>query len=79
MSVGVSEYPTHGDTPNALIGAADAALYRAKEGGRDQVVAARITTGKRAKKEPVAKRRPAKKKAAKKSPPKKHATPTAES
>ncbi len=78
MSVGAAEYPTHGDTPNALIGAADAALYEAKEAGRDQVLGAPPTPRKRTKKEGVAQRRPARKKAAKKSPSQKKATPKAE-
>ena len=40
MSLGVAAYPTHGDTADALIQAADAALYAAKAAGRDQVVVA---------------------------------------
>lgn len=36
-SVGVAVYPEHGDTLNDLLHAADAAVYEAKEGGRDQV------------------------------------------
>src|SRR5437879_13024639 len=30
VSVGVAEYPSHGDTPEALIASADAAVYRAQ-------------------------------------------------
>ena len=39
-SMGVAEYPTHGETPMELIAAADVALYRAKDEGRDRAVAA---------------------------------------
>ncbi len=39
-SMGVAEFPTHGTTPAELVGAADIALYQAKEQGRDRVVAA---------------------------------------
>jgi diguanylate cyclase (GGDEF)-like protein len=37
LSIGVSCFPTHGATGEALVAAADAALYRAKEEGRDRV------------------------------------------
>jgi diguanylate cyclase (GGDEF)-like protein len=40
VSVGIAEYPTHGDTPEELIASADAAMYRAKSQGRDRVVVA---------------------------------------
>ena len=40
ISIGVAECPAHGDTPESLIAGADAALYEAKDGGRDRVVAA---------------------------------------
>lgn len=40
LSLGVAEFPVHGDTPDALIAAADAALYQAKHAGGDRVVAA---------------------------------------
>jgi diguanylate cyclase (GGDEF)-like protein len=55
MSIGIAEYPTHGDTPEELIASADAAMYRAKGQGRDRVV----TAGERAEpgKEKTPKRR----------------------
>jgi diguanylate cyclase (GGDEF)-like protein len=37
ISVGVAEFPTHGENPAAVIAEADAALYEAKAAGRDQV------------------------------------------
>ena len=40
LSVGVAEYPRHGDSGDALIRVADAALYEAKRLGRDRVVVA---------------------------------------
>jgi len=40
LSVGIAEFPTHGSTGQDLIKAADKALYRAKQAGRDQVVVA---------------------------------------
>lgn len=42
ISIGVAEYPTHGDTPEELIAGADRALYLAKGAGRDRVM---IATG----------------------------------
>jgi diguanylate cyclase (GGDEF)-like protein len=36
ISLGGAVFPDHGDTPEKLIYAADMALLRAKEGGRDQ-------------------------------------------
>ena len=40
VSLGVAAYPEHGDTPETLLQAADAALYRAKRAGRDQLATA---------------------------------------
>ncbi|MBM4300410.1 MAG: diguanylate cyclase [Deltaproteobacteria bacterium] len=40
LSLGVAVYPDHGDTGVQLIRSADAALYRAKQAGRDRVMAA---------------------------------------
>jgi diguanylate cyclase (GGDEF)-like protein/PAS domain S-box-containing protein len=44
MSAGVAAYPEHGGTTEALIRAADMALYRAKGEGRDRAVVAEPTT-----------------------------------
>ncbi len=38
VSMGVAAFPDHGETMEILLRAADRALYRAKEQGRDQVV-----------------------------------------
>lgn len=46
LSVGVAEFPRHGDSGDTLIRVADAALYDAKRMGRDRVVVA--ATGERA-------------------------------
>ena len=43
LSIGVAEYPTHGDNADTLIAAADAALYQAKRRGRNRVVRASAT------------------------------------
>jgi len=40
ISVGVASFPQHGTSPKELMAAADAALYEAKRGGRDQVALA---------------------------------------
>ena len=42
VSVGVAALPEHGTSPNSLLDAADAALYRAKREGRDRVVVAEL-------------------------------------
>jgi diguanylate cyclase (GGDEF)-like protein len=42
ISVGVAAFPEHGTSPKELMAAADAALYEAKRGGRDQVVVASV-------------------------------------
>ena len=38
LSAGVASYPDKGATADALLRAADSALYRAKEEGRDRVL-----------------------------------------
>ena len=40
LSLGVSAFPIHGDTPDQLVAEADAALYLAKRAGGDRVVPA---------------------------------------
>jgi two-component system chemotaxis family response regulator WspR len=42
LSLGLGEFPTDGGTPEAVIAAADRALYRAKERGRNRVVTPRM-------------------------------------
>jgi diguanylate cyclase (GGDEF)-like protein len=37
VSIGLAEYPSHGDTPAKLIESADTALYSAKEAGRNRL------------------------------------------
>ena len=44
ISLGVACFPTHGSTGDAIIQAADVALYRAKADGRDRVVVADAMT-----------------------------------
>lgn len=41
VSVGVATFPRHGTTPDQVVRAADAALYEAKNAGRDRVAMAR--------------------------------------
>jgi diguanylate cyclase (GGDEF)-like protein len=38
ISLGLSYFPEHGADPETLLQAVDAALYKAKENGRNQVV-----------------------------------------
>jgi diguanylate cyclase (GGDEF)-like protein len=40
LSLGVAAFPDHGSTNDAILGAADTAMYRAKRDGRDRVVVA---------------------------------------
>jgi diguanylate cyclase (GGDEF)-like protein len=40
LSMGIAVYPEHGNTQDAILYAADGALYRAKQEGRDRVVVA---------------------------------------
>jgi diguanylate cyclase (GGDEF)-like protein len=40
ISLGVSEFPQHGSSLESLVAAADEALYRAKELGRNRVCVA---------------------------------------
>src|SRR5258708_34494353 len=40
ISIGVAEYPSHGDAAKSVIGQADAALYEAKRAGRERVTCA---------------------------------------
>lgn len=42
LSLGLAEFPTDGATPEAVVAAADNALYRAKEHGRNCVVTTRM-------------------------------------
>jgi diguanylate cyclase (GGDEF)-like protein len=46
-SLGVASYPEHGQSVEEVIRAADAALYRAKEAGRNRVELADPTAGSR--------------------------------
>lgn len=42
VSIGVAEFPTHGESPDAVMASADAALYSAKQHGRNIVKAATV-------------------------------------
>jgi diguanylate cyclase (GGDEF)-like protein len=42
MSCGVADYPSHGVTRDEVVAAADGALYRAKQAGRNRVMAATV-------------------------------------
>jgi len=44
LSVGIATYPFHGETHEAVFGAADAALYLAKSKGRNQTVISMMST-----------------------------------
>ena len=66
LSIGIAEYPQHGDTAESIISAADAALYQAKRGGRNRVVSA--TAGK-SKAKPRARGKSARGKSSGKKPP----------
>jgi diguanylate cyclase (GGDEF)-like protein len=37
ISLGIATYPIHGESANLLLAAADSAMYKAKENGRDQI------------------------------------------
>ncbi len=45
VSLGVAVYPEHGRTRDALLASADASLYKAKQDGRDRVVATEAGAG----------------------------------
>ena len=46
LSIGIAEYPKHGDTTESIVAAADAALYKAKRAGRNRVVGATVRKSK---------------------------------
>lgn len=48
LSAGVAEFPGHGADRETLLRQADAALYQAKQGGRDRVVRAQSRAGREA-------------------------------
>lgn len=49
VSIGVAAFPRHGDSPDAVLAAADAVLYEAKGAGRNRVVIAAGTRPKESK------------------------------
>ncbi|MCB2187831.1 MAG: diguanylate cyclase [Deltaproteobacteria bacterium] len=57
VSMGVAAYPANGDTYGEVLAAADAALYRAKTAGRDQVVRAGVSLKKTPRPKAIAHRR----------------------
>ncbi len=46
-SIGIASYPMHGENPTAVINAADAALYRSKDGGRNRSTIAELAVNAR--------------------------------
>jgi diguanylate cyclase (GGDEF)-like protein len=40
LSIGIAEFPTHGDSPESVIASADAAMYEAKHAGRNRIARA---------------------------------------
>jgi diguanylate cyclase (GGDEF)-like protein len=40
LSIGIAAFPDNGDSAEHLLKAADDALYRAKEAGRDRIISA---------------------------------------
>jgi diguanylate cyclase (GGDEF)-like protein len=59
LSIGVAEYPDGGDTPEELIATADAAMYKAKNAGRNQVVVAGTIEQRPQEKKPARRKREA--------------------
>jgi diguanylate cyclase (GGDEF)-like protein len=51
LSIGIAEFPTHGDAPEAVIASADAAMYDAKREGRNRVTRAGRKQAKETKRE----------------------------
>ena len=47
LSIGVAEFPTHGNSPQGIIASADAAMYDAKRKGRNRVTRAAVASAKR--------------------------------
>lgn len=66
LSIGVAEFPKHADTTKEIMVVADAALYGAKRGGRNQVMRAHGGAGHRSKSQELPAARPSRKVAAKK-------------